>query len=99
VGKGEGVDGVIPASAGVKPHGTLAAWLRKLDRSGALPESIFEHCVSPSPPDKRLQGNRWVGWVRMATAPTDAMHPSQVAGGYPVHPLPKKENERAWKEP
>jgi len=58
------VDGRLSAQAMEKLQGPIAAWLRKLGGSGALPESIFEHCVSPSPRGDRSD---------------NALHPSQVA--------------------
>src|SRR6185503_7580156 len=58
------VDRPLLLTRGVEPPCGVTPWLRKLDRSGALPESIFEHCVSPSPRGDRSD---------------NALHPSQVA--------------------
>jgi hypothetical protein len=61
---GAEVDKPLLLTRGVEPQCGVTPWLRKLDRSGALPESIFEHCVSPSPRGDRSD---------------NALHPSQVA--------------------
>src|SRR5690242_10751135 len=58
------VDRPLLLTRGVEPQCGVTPWLRKLDRSGALPESIFKHCVSPSPRGDRSD---------------NALHPSQVA--------------------
>ena len=49
------VDRPLLLTRGVEPQCSVTPWLRKLDRFGALPKSIFEHCVSPSPPGKRAR--------------------------------------------
>ena len=49
------VDSPLLLTRGVEPQCGVTPWLRKLDPSGALPESIFEHCVSPSPPGKEAR--------------------------------------------
>jgi hypothetical protein len=85
------VDRPLLLTRGVEPQCGVTPWLRKLDRSGALPESIFEHCVSPSPPGKRLQGNRWVGWVRIATA---AMMPCNPRKSQAVTPSTRSLKKR-----
>jgi hypothetical protein len=43
------VDRLLLLIRGVEPQCDVTPWLRKLDPSRALPEWIFEHCVSPSP--------------------------------------------------
>src|SRR4029079_11009134 len=58
------VDRPLLLTRGVEPPCGVTPWLRKLDRSEALPKSIFEHCVSPSPRGDRSD---------------NALHPSQVA--------------------
>jgi hypothetical protein len=78
-----------------EPQFILTAWLRKLGPSWTMSERTFEQCVSPSPPGKRarpwvndceaiggLVGEKdgaGLGRVRMATAVTNVLHPSQVA--------------------
>jgi len=76
------VDRPLLLTRGVEPQCGVTPWLRKLDRSGALPKSIFEHCVSPSPPGKRARlGAPRVGRVSKSDRSSGAVHLSQVAGG------------------
>jgi hypothetical protein len=79
--KAKRLDVQPPLQRGVKPHGAAAAWLRKLGPPRTVSERTFRHCVSPS--------------IRRIDRSSGAVHPSQVAGGYTVQPMGKRNSTRA----